>query len=204
MTSDRQGTGGNAGNNHDVGEPCTIHHTNARGCSPLALLKGTKDNLIAEVVVKMISIFVVVSLAVFAFKATGWGSPGLGQAAECLLDIRLCVEKWLTVTPTPGIPTPPSPTPLSTASPPTLTPTATSTPAPTLTLAADRLVCPPLYTAVKPAAATHLVLPGESLSSIASLYGTTWPVLVDLNVGYYPTLRQWPHCIRDGWWLVVP
>jgi uncharacterized protein YkwD len=50
----------------------------------------------------------------------------------------------------------------------------------------------------------YTVLPGDTLSEIADLHGTTPEQLTGLNDTRYPSLRDNPGLIRVGWELIVP
>lgn len=144
------------------------------------------------------------------YIATTKGWTGLAAGSQCLLNVPGCFQKLLTgekpPTPLPSTLTPtvaPSPT-LSPTPSSTPTPLPTQTPFPTPTDSSPKSSCPLLFPTPRLPGATHLVVRGENLAAIARRYNTTWPVLVELNAPYYPTLRERPDCIRDGWWLIVP
>lgn len=65
-------------------------------------------------------------------------------------------------------------------------------------------ICPPLLIYPTPANAGHQVMAGQSLSVIAEWHGTTTEALVEANKAYYPTLIEYPDCVRAGWSLVIP
>ena len=51
---------------------------------------------------------------------------------------------------------------------------------------------------------THTVLPGDTLSDIAALHGTTADELVRVNAAAYPSLSDNPALLRVGWELTIP
>lgn len=54
---------------------------------------------------------------------------------------------------------------------------------------------------------THIVGKGDSLWSLAKKYygkGSLWKKIADANVKTYPSLKNNPNFIRDGWKLVIP
>ncbi len=147
-----------------------------------------------------------VGLSLMMVGALSWSARPVATGETCPAG-DACVTPTVEPRPTPA-PTPkldpattsvPTPSPASPTPYPTLQPAVTPTLTPTPTAG-----CPPLALVSPPAGATYFVQQGDSLAALAARYGVTVEQLVQANVPFYPTLRQHPECIREGWYLIIP